>query len=175
MFTTLAQKAESLGPPHVVGGWLYNTTRHLALHVVRTEQRRHEREQTAFAMQTLDLAPDDPRIAEHLEPAMADLDPDDRDALVLRYLENRTLRDVGAELGISEDAARMKVNRALERLRAGFERQGVGVTTVLLATAITATTAAVPSGLAATITSTALAAAAVQTSAAVATTQAAGN
>ena len=172
VFTTLAQKAESLGPPRVVGGWLYNTTRHLALHAVRTELRRREREQTAFAMQTLDLAPDDPRIAEHLEPAMSELDPDDRDALVLRYLENRTLRDVGAELGISEDAARMKVNRALERLRAGFERQGVGVTTALLATAITATTAAVPSGLAATITSTALAATAVQTSAAVATTQA---
>ncbi len=172
VFTTLAQKAESLSPPQVVGGWLYNTTRHLALHAVRTEQRRREREQTAFAMQTLDLAPDDPRIAEHLEPAMAELDPADRDALVLRYLENRTLRDVGAELGLSEDAARMKVNRALERLRAGFERQGVGITTVLLATAITGTTAAVPAGLAATITTTALAATAVQTSAALATTQA---
>jgi len=172
VFTTLAQKAESLGPPQVVGGWLYNTTRHLALHAVRAEQRRREREQTAFAMQTLDLAPDDPRIAEHLEPAMAELGPADRDALVLRYLENRSLRDVGAELGISEDAARMKVNRALERLRSGFEKQGVGITTVLLASAITATTAAVPSGLAATITTTALAVTAVQTSAAIATTQA---
>ena len=172
VFTTLAQKAESLGPPDVVGGWLYNTTRHLALHAVRTEQRRREREQTAFAMQTLELAPDDPRIAEQLEPAMAELDPADRDALVLRYMENRPLRDVGAELGISEDAAHMKVNRALERLRAGFERQGVGITTVLLATAITSTTATVPSGLAAAITTTALAATAVQTSAALATTQA---
>ena len=93
VFTTLAQKAESLVPPQVVSGWLYNTTRHLALHAVRTEQRRREREQTAFAMQTLDLAPDDPRIAEHLEPAMAELDPADRDALVLRYLENRSLRN----------------------------------------------------------------------------------
>jgi len=171
VFTALAHKAESLSPPQVVGGWLYNTTRHLALHAVRSEQRRREREQTAIVMQTLDLAPDDPRIAEHLEPAMAELDPADRDALVLRYLENRSLRDVGAELGISEDAARMKVNRALERLRGGFERQGVGITSVLLATAITATTAAVPSGLAATISTTALAAT-VQTSAALATTQA---
>jgi RNA polymerase sigma factor (sigma-70 family) len=172
VFTTLAQKAESLGPPQVVGGWLYNTTRHLALHAVRAEHRRREREQTAAAMQILDLAPDDPRIAEHLEPAMAELEPADRDALVLRYLENRSLRDVGAELGLSEDAARMKVNRALERLRAGFERQGVGITAVLLATAITATTTVVPSGLAATVATTALAATAVQTSAALATTQA---
>lgn len=66
---------------------------------MRTEQRRREREQTAIAMQALDLAPDDSRIAEHLEPAMAELETDDRDTLVLRYLENRSLREVGAELG----------------------------------------------------------------------------
>ena len=53
VFTTLAQKAESIRPPHVLGGWLYNTTRHLAMHAVRTEQRRRKREQTAFAMQAL--------------------------------------------------------------------------------------------------------------------------
>src|SRR6267143_1162384 len=51
VFTTLAQKAQTIRPPQVLGGWLYNTTRHLAMHAVRTEQRRHEREQVAFAMQ----------------------------------------------------------------------------------------------------------------------------
>src|SRR5436853_7801414 len=51
VFTMLAQKAPAIRPPQVVGGWLYNTTRHLALHAVRSEQRRREREQTAFAMQ----------------------------------------------------------------------------------------------------------------------------
>src|SRR5882762_8387041 len=102
VFTTLAQKADSIRPPQVLGGWLYNTTRHLAMHAVRAEQRRREREQTAFAMQSLELAPDDPGIAEHLEPAMAELDAEDRDALVLRFLANRGLRKVGAELGISE-------------------------------------------------------------------------
>lgn len=157
VFTTLAQKAASLHPPLVIGGWLYHTTRHLALHAVRTEQRRREREQTALAMQTLALAADDPRIAENLEPALAGLATADRDALVLRYLENRSLREVGVELGLSEDAARMRVNRALERLRAGFERQGVVVTSVFLASAVTATTTAVSSGLAATISTTALA------------------
>lgn len=157
VFTTLAQKADSLHPPLVIGGWLYHTTRHLAMHAVRTEQRRREREQTALTMQTLDLAADDPRIPDHLEPALAGLAAADRDALVLRYLENRSLREVGAELGLSEDAARMRVNRALERLRAGFERQGVVVTSVFLATAVTATTTAVSAGLATTISTTALA------------------
>src|SRR5205814_7413907 len=59
VFTTLAQKAETIRPPQVLGGWLYNTTRHLAMHAVRTEQRRREREQTAVAMQTLESAPDE--------------------------------------------------------------------------------------------------------------------
>jgi DNA-directed RNA polymerase specialized sigma24 family protein len=70
----------------VLGGWLYNTTRHLAMHAVRTEQRRREREQTAAAMQTLAQIPDAPGLTEQLEPALAELDAEDRDALVLRFL-----------------------------------------------------------------------------------------
>src|SRR4026207_2540666 len=54
VFTTLSQKAESIQPTQVIGGWLYNTTRHLAMHAVRTEQRRREREQIACAMQSLE-------------------------------------------------------------------------------------------------------------------------
>jgi RNA polymerase sigma factor (sigma-70 family) len=156
VFTTLAQKAESIHPPQVLGGWLYNTTRHLAMHAIRTEQRRRQREQTAFAMQSLDLAPEDPGIAEHLEPAMAELDAEDRDALVLRFLANRGLREVGAELGVSEEAARKRVSRALDRLRAALESRGITASGVLLATALTASTIAVPMGLGAAIATTAL-------------------
>src|SRR3954469_19196279 len=118
VFTTLAQKAKSIRPPQVLGGWLYNTTRHLSMHAIRTEQRRREREQTAFAMQSLDSGSETLEIAEHLEPAMSELEPEDRDALVLRYLADRGLREVGSELGVSEEAARKRVSRALERLRA---------------------------------------------------------
>ena len=157
VFTTLAQKAGSIRPPQVLGGWLYNTTRHLAMHAVRTEQRRREREQTAFAMQSLDQTSDEPALTDHLEPALAELDAGDRDALVLRFLANRGLRDVGAELGVSEDAARKRVSRALERLRIVLEHRGVTATSVLLAAALTASTLAVPPGLGTTIATTALA------------------
>jgi len=89
---------------------------------------------------------------------MAELEEGERNALVLRYLEDRSLREVGEELGISEDAARMRVNRALERLRGIFAGQGVTIASILLATALAAsTTTAVPVGLAAAITATALA------------------
>ena len=174
VFTTLAQKAETIRPPHVLGGWLYNTTRHLAMHAVRTEQRRREREQTAYAMQALDQSqpPRESGIAEHLEPAMSELDAEDRDALVLRFLANRGLREVGAELGVSEEAARKRVSRALERLRTVLESRGVTATSVLLASALTASTLAVPVGLGATVTATALTGISIQTSTAIAATKA---
>jgi RNA polymerase sigma factor (sigma-70 family) len=160
VFTTLAQKAGKLAASTVLGGWLYNTTRNVAMHTVRTEQRRREREQAALAMQTPEPGDDMSRILEQLEPAMAELDEAERSALVLRFLEDRSLQEVGQELGITEDAARMRVNRALERLRGVFVHRGITVTSVLLATALAAsTTTAVPSGLAATIAAAAVASA----------------
>src|SRR6185503_1543285 len=66
VFTTLALKAKSIRSPQVLGGWLYNTTRHFAMHAVRTEQRRRQREQIACAMQTLHQPAEVREIAEHL-------------------------------------------------------------------------------------------------------------
>ncbi len=151
VFITLAQKANTIRPPQVLGGWLYNTTRNVSMHAVRSEQRRREREQIAVAMQALDSPAELPEIADHIEPAMAELNDEDRDALVLRYFGNRSLREVGAELGISEDAARKRVVRALERLRVVLEHRYASITTALLATKLTASIVAVPAGLAAKI------------------------
>jgi RNA polymerase sigma factor (sigma-70 family) len=157
VFRTLAEKAGTLRRQQVIAGWLYQTTRHLAMHAVRTEQRRREREQVAVAMQALEGEAETNRILDELEPALDQLDAGDRDLLVLRYFEDRSLRDVGREVGISEDAARMRVNRALERLRAVFEKQGVTTSSGLLTTVLLSTAATtVPAGLAATITTTAL-------------------
>src|SRR5436190_5049081 len=147
VFTALAQKAGNLRRPLVLGGWLYNTTRNIAMHAVRTEQRRREREQIAFAMQSIDQGSGTLDLTEHIEPAMAELDPEDRDALVLRFMGECGLRDVGVELGISEEAARKRVTRALERLRSVLEHRSVSATAILLATALTSSLVAVPGGL----------------------------
>jgi RNA polymerase sigma factor (sigma-70 family) len=160
VFTTLAEKARGLGGSSILGGWLYNTTRNLALHAVRAEARRRQREATAVAMQSLESSSQASPILEHLEPAMAELDDAERDALVLRYLEDRSLREVGQELGVSEDAARMRVNRALDRLRLVFAQQGIAVTPAALAAALAAgAICSVPAGLSAATAATTLAAA----------------
>ena len=88
---------------------------------------------------------------------MNELDERDRDVLVLRFLEGRDLKEVGERLGASEDAARMRVSRALDKLRTFFKKRGLTVSTASLAAFLTAhSVSAAPAGLAATIASTAL-------------------
>lgn len=56
----------------------------------------------------------------------------DRDALVIRYFESADYSTVGRALGISEEAARKQVSRALEKLSAIFKRKGIAVASVSL-------------------------------------------
>jgi DNA-directed RNA polymerase specialized sigma24 family protein len=78
------------------------------------------------------------QIAPLLDTAMEKLGQKDHDALVLRFFENRNFKEVGAALGASEDAAKMRVSRALEKLRRFFTKHGVSSTTAILAGAISA-------------------------------------
>jgi prepilin-type processing-associated H-X9-DG protein len=92
----------------------------------------------------------------HVEPlldeAMHALDETDRAAVLLRYFENKSLREVGATLGTSDDAAQKRVNRAVERLREFFTKRGVTTAASGLAVVISANAVhAAPAGLAVTI------------------------
>ena len=78
------------------------------------------------------------QIAPLLDGAMEKLGQKDHDALVLRFFENKTFAEVGATLGASEDAAKMRVNRALEKLRKFFTKRGVSSTTAIIAGTISA-------------------------------------
>ena len=122
------------------------------MHAVRSKQRRRERERIAADIQSLNTHSNADNIAAQLEPAMAELDEAERGALVLRFLEERNLKDVGVELGITEDAARMRVNRAIERLREIFARRGKAISTAALAGALAAVAVeTAPAGLAGTV------------------------
>jgi RNA polymerase sigma factor (sigma-70 family) len=157
VFVLLARKAGEIKSAQPLAGWLYHTTRHQALNASRSECRRRQREQTAAAMQPNETNPAPELISAELEEVMDELSADDRDTLVLRFLDGRQLRDVGTELGVSEEAARKRVNRALEKLRGIFGKRGIALSTGLLATALAgeAGTAA-PVALGTTITATAL-------------------
>jgi RNA polymerase sigma factor (sigma-70 family) len=168
VFTDLARKAGSLTDRAALAGWLYTSTHYAAAKAVRTERRRQTHEQEAHAMQELLRDPEPNLDWETFRPvldaAMHELSESDREVILLRYFENRQYADIGEQIDLGENAARMKVDRALEKLRTVLSRRGV-TTTVALAAALSANAVtAAPAGLAATITaSAALAGSAVST------------
>src|SRR5688500_6575049 len=151
VFIDLAQKARSIRPDTVLTGWLYTRTRFAATKAVRTDQRWHAREEKAMEL----LSPQEPapepawgELQPVLETVMHELNERDRNAVLLRYFEGRPLAEVGSKLGLSEDAARMRLGRALERLRQLLARRGVTSTTAALAGLLTQqTVGAAPAGL----------------------------
>src|ERR1017187_2895456 len=154
VFIILARKAKSLGAKTILAGWLHQTARLTAANFLRGEIRRQNREQEAYMQSTLN-EPDAnvwPQIAPLLDDALDKLGERDRNAIVLRFFENKNLREVGTALGASEDAAKMRVNRALEKLRKIFSKRGVAFSAAAIAGAVSANSVhAAPVGLAKTI------------------------
>lgn len=152
---TLAGKRPAFGSDTSLSGWLYQTARLTAANYLRTEMRRVRREQEAYMQSQMEEpAPDVwPQIAPLLDDALGRLGPRDRHALVLRFFENKSLGEIGAALGGSEAAARMRVNRALEKMRKFFHKRGVTLTAAMIAGAVsTHSVHAAPAHLAVTIT-----------------------
>jgi RNA polymerase sigma factor (sigma-70 family) len=163
VFIDLARMARKLSGQAMLGGWLHRHTCFVAATVIRGERRRQSRERQAVEMNKLS-DPSEPglmQVASLLDEAINQLGSEDRTALVLRFFEQSDFRSVGEILGINENTARMRVNRAVEKLHALLKQRGVTFPAAALGTALAseAVTAA-PVGLAASLSATALAGAA---------------
>jgi RNA polymerase sigma factor (sigma-70 family) len=140
VFIILARKVGKLSPRVVLSGWLYQAARLTSANLMKGEIRRRHREQEAY-MQTILNEPDGTtwkQIAPLLDEAMGGLGETDRDAVVLRFFENKTAAEVAGALKLTEAAAHKRVNRALEKLRKFFAKRGVSSTTTIIVGAISA-------------------------------------
>jgi RNA polymerase sigma factor (sigma-70 family) len=152
-FISLARDANRLAPDTVLSAWLYQVAHRTGANVVRRESRRQLREQIATEMNAMNATASDwAHIEPLLDEAMHALDETDRTAVLLRYFENKSLREVGATLGTSENAAQKRLGRAVERLREFFAKRGVAVGASGLVIVISANAVqAAPAGLAGTL------------------------
>ncbi|HEY3762820.1 MAG TPA: sigma-70 family RNA polymerase sigma factor [Verrucomicrobiae bacterium] len=156
VFIQLAQKAPSIRSGHALPGWLYRVASSQAVNAVRNERTRREREMEAMTMKSPE--PDTnaawKAILPHLDDAMRTLKATEQNAIVLRFFEGRSWREVGDALSLNEDTAQKRVSRALDKLRIHFQRRGVVLSAVTIASIISANAAhAAPVGLASTVAS----------------------
>jgi RNA polymerase sigma factor (sigma-70 family) len=161
VFVILARKSRQLGSHVILSGWLYQTARLTALTFIRSEIRRARREQEAHMQSILNESETEAfwaQIAPLLDAAMAGLNETDRHAVVLRFFDGKSMKEVGAILGATEDAAKMRVNRAVGKLQTFFARRGIDSTGDTIAQTISANSVqAAPALLAKTATAIALA------------------
>jgi RNA polymerase sigma factor (sigma-70 family) len=162
VFVALAQAAGKLGSHPTIAGWLHQTALNKSREWLRSELRRHKREQVAV---NLDLARAEgdsvwSPLVPLLDEALLKLREPDRQAVILHFLEGRTFQEVGSALDISEDTARKRVHRCLDQLVDFFQRKGFAVPTLAAGAPLFALSSpAAPAGLAAAATTAGLAAA----------------
>jgi len=160
VFIDLARKAPSLSHDMMLGGWLHHHTVFVASTLMRGERRRQARERHAVEMNALqdytkgDLA----EVAPFLDKAIDELSVEDRTAILLRFFEQLDFRSVGEALGSTEEAARKRVSRALEKLHSVLQHEGVSLSAAALGTVLaTEAVTAAPGALAVSVAGTALA------------------
>ena len=128
VFTALARQAHTLIRHPSISAWLYATTRNVAVNLSLSERRRQRRQYVAFELESLQGSAPSPEwdsLRKVLDSAIDELPERDRLPVVMRFLERRTFKDIGVALKVSEDAARVRTERAITKLRLVLERHGI--------------------------------------------------
>jgi RNA polymerase sigma factor (sigma-70 family) len=161
VFTSCARQAVWLVEHPAPVGWLFRTTRNAAIDAIRSEARR-ENALRSFAAMPDNSSPcpeaEWDRLRPVLDEALDRLPERDRDIILLRYFSGLSFPELGERLSMSENAARMRAARALEKLRRILGARGVGSSTAALGLLLSQPVlASAPAGLAGVVSAAAVA------------------
>jgi RNA polymerase sigma factor (sigma-70 family) len=135
VFARLASSLSKIKTEAQLVVWLHRTTLHVSIDLWRSETRRRAREQQAAAMQLQTTESDHlwDEVSPHVDEALNELNDADREIVLLRFFQRKQMLELGRMLGVSEDAAKMRVSRAIDRLRSQLEKRGIACAATLLA------------------------------------------
>jgi len=119
-----------------IGAWLHTVATRRALDRVKSEQRRHAREQQYAASldAVAEVSWDDTR--EFVDEAITLLPNDLRIPIVLRFLEGRSHEAIAEKLSISRSSARSRIERGIVAIRENLAKRGLPISATALATGL---------------------------------------
>jgi RNA polymerase sigma factor (sigma-70 family) len=147
VFIILARKASTLRKGASLSAWLFSVARHTSRNLLASGRRRRQAEE--LAARTMHSERSANAVWEQAEPllndALSSLSDADRSAVLMRHYEERSFAEIASALGTTEEAARKRVSRSLDRLRAFLSKRGVSIASAALAALLVQETAkAVP-------------------------------
>lgn len=152
VFVDLGRKAAALSRRPVVDGWLYISACYAAAKATRTAQRKRlAEEQAALMAQTLSASRADfewNEVSPVIDDVMLDLSAKDREVVLLRFFQGLNFSEMAPKLQLTEDGARLRLNRAVEKMRSSLARRGIVSTAAALSGVLSSQAgAAAPGGL----------------------------
>ncbi|MDQ8197948.1 TonB family protein [Pelagicoccus enzymogenes] len=135
VFSQLARSAKSLRHHGNVKAWLFKTSHFTAAKLVRSQVRQKMREHDYEYVRDPSLPEEKENLAQFIDESIEQLPQADQEVLLLRFFESMDYKSIGIRLSMEPNTARMKVERALDKLQASFKKRGIVTTGAALSAA----------------------------------------
>ena len=138
VFVVLARRAPAAPGAHVtLPAWLYRTALHACAnaHRARVRRRRHEAVAAQLRDEVVETNVRDDGDERRLDNALAALRSADREIVLMRFYEDRSLDAIGRSIGVTPGTAAKRLSRAVARLRRHFARDDARLRAMLCAAA----------------------------------------
>ena len=119
------ERLDRCAEPDRVGGWLFRIVANQCRDHLKSRRRKDLSVDSLPPLRASEPTPDaearDAELRRRVDAALDQLDPDQREAFVLKHVDGRPYDEMSALLGVSVSALKMRVHRAREGLQTILE------------------------------------------------------